>query len=267
MLADRLARARQALELRLADGADVVLGRRDPLIPPRRRNFVGNSDFRATGDEFLTHFQECAGLAGSDRVLDIGCGIGRMARVLVPVLTPPRGSYDGFDVVASGVAWCTRHYTDTPVPFRFTHVDLHHPDYNPGGTEDPAAFAFPYPDGAFDLALATSVFTHLLDDTADHYLAQAARVLAPGGRLFSTWFLVQTEVPITPGRAIVSFAAHAGAAQVADPRSPTAAVAYPEPWVRDRFAAYGLEISRVDSGSWRGVPGRTSQDIIVAERR
>src|SRR5690349_5044074 len=131
-------------------------------------NFVGNSDFRATGDEFLGHFEELGGLAPSDRVLDVGCGIGRMARVLASELRPPTGSYDGFDVAGQAIAWCQRHYTGTPVPFRFAHVDLRHPVYNPTGAESATTFPFPYPDAHFDLVIATSVFTHLLEDEADH---------------------------------------------------------------------------------------------------
>ena len=64
-------------------------------------------------------------------MLEIGCGIGRMARVLVPVLRPP-GSYDGFDVVDSGIAWCQERYRDTPAPFRFVHADLRNSRLQPG---------------------------------------------------------------------------------------------------------------------------------------
>ena len=86
-------RAADSLMLRAADVVDSALGRLDKLTPPRRLDFVGDSDFQATGDEFARHFRELADLTSSNRVLDMGCGIGRMARVLVPVLRPP-GSYD-----------------------------------------------------------------------------------------------------------------------------------------------------------------------------
>src|SRR5437016_675518 len=97
-----IARALVSLRLRAADVADTMSGRRDRLTPPRRlSSYVGRGDFRGTGEEFLELFRTLADLRADDRVLDIGCGIGRMARVLVPVLAPP-GSYDGFDIAAPG---------------------------------------------------------------------------------------------------------------------------------------------------------------------
>jgi SAM-dependent methyltransferase len=257
-------RAAIAARLRIADALDAVSGRADPLVPPRRcLGFVGNSDFKLTGDEFLGHFRALAGLQADDRVLDIGCGIGRMARVLVGVLEPP-GSYDGFDVSRPGIRWCQARYTVTAAPFRFTHVDLHHPEYNPGGTGDAAELRFPYPDASFDLAIATSVFTHLLDGAVSRYLAETARVLAPGGRLFSTWLLIDPGSPPEGGAPV--FHPTPGAAAVADPSAPEAAVAYPRDWVDARIQDAGLTLRVYERGSWTGRPGASAQDLLVADR-
>jgi SAM-dependent methyltransferase len=261
-----IGRAAQSLRLRAADAADAVLGRRDELTPPRRlADYVGDSDFRTTGEEFLGHLRELAGLEAGDRVLDVGCGIGRIARVLVPVLRPP-GSYDGFDIVEPGIAWCREHYGDTPAPFRFQHADLRNAAYNPGGRESAASYRFPYDDGCFGLVFATSVFTHLLAVEADRYLSEAARVLAPGGRLFTTWFLLSSEElqasPPPPFRSVEALAP----AFVADPAIPEAAVAYEESWLRERLVAHGLELGAIDPGSWRGRPGTSRQDLVLARR-
>ena len=254
-------RAATSLQLRAADALDLVTGRRDRLTPPRRLSgYVGGGDFRDTGEEFLGHFRELGGLRAEDRVLEMGCGIGRMARVLAGVLRPP-GSYDGFDVVASGIAWCQSRYRDTAAPFRFTHANLRNSAYNPGGTLRADEYAFPFPDGAFDLVIATSLFTHLLAVDADHYLAEAARVLAPGGRLLCTWYLFAGDPPPPFLRV--------------DPSAPTAlrnraipeeAVAFDEPWVRERLTAHGLSWHALARGTWRGGEGRSLQDILVAHR-
>ncbi len=260
-----IARAARSLRLRAADAADALGGRRDALTPPRRlSDYVGDSDFRATGDEFRVHFEALAGLRSSDRVLEIGCGIGRMARVLVPVLRPP-GSYDGFDVVRSGIEWCAARYGATPAPFRFHHADLRNAVYNPDGAQAAQDYRFPFPDGAFDLVIATSLFTHLLPAAAEHYLAQAARVLAVDGRLFTTWLLIPAGTGLP-----APFEPLAGAdavAAVSDPVTPEAAVAYDGDWLRARCAGLGLTIDAVAPGTWTGRPGHSRQDLVIAHRQ
>ena len=77
-----LERALTSLRLRALDARDRITGRGDPLVPPRRLQFVGRGDFVETGDEFMRHFLDLAGLKAHHRVLDVGCGIGRMARPL-----------------------------------------------------------------------------------------------------------------------------------------------------------------------------------------
>jgi SAM-dependent methyltransferase len=257
-------RAARSLWLRAADAADWALGRRDPLTPPRRRlDFVGDSDFRATGEEFLGLFRELAGLRPADRVLDVGCGIGRMARVLAGELRPP-GSYDGFDIVGDAIAWCNGHYRDTPAPFAFKHADLHNSAYNPGGHGSARDYRFPYPDQSFDLAIATSVFTHLLGGEVDNYLSEVARVLAPGGRMFGTWLLAGDDV--VGDAAAFRFAHRDGDAYLEDPAVPQMAVGYSEDWVRERMQAAGLRVrDPIHYGSWRGAPGVSFQDIVIAE--
>jgi SAM-dependent methyltransferase len=259
-------RAWISARLRAADGVDRIRGRRDPLTPPRRANFVGNSDFAETGDLFLELFRTYAGLRPNDRVLDVGCGIGRMARPLVPVLAPPDGSYDGFDVVGDAIDWCRRHYRDTPVPFRFTAVDLHNDEYNPAGTERADQFRFPYRDAQFDLVLATSVFTHLLAPDAAHYLSEIARVLAPQGRLFSTWFVLEDAGASPHPPPMVNFAHRLGDAAVADPNAPAAAVAYPRAWLDAAVTSAGLGADPIVRGSWAAPAGPTVQDIVLAHR-
>jgi SAM-dependent methyltransferase len=260
-----IGRALTSLRLRAADTVDAVTGRRDRLTPPRRLSgYVGGGDFRATGEEFLTHFQQLAALRSHDRVLEIGCGIGRMARVLAGVLRPP-GSYDGFDVVAAGIAWCQSRYGDTPAPFRFRHADLRNPAYNPDGAVAAVDYRFPYDDGAFDLVIATSLFTHLLDDAADHYLGEAARVLAGGGRLLSTWYLIEDELRSTPPGGFRRVAAGEPTA-IRDPDVPEDAVAFDEAWLRERLSEHGLSLRTLARGSWSGREGRSLQDIVVAHR-
>ena len=184
-------RLRDSLRLRALDARDRLSGRADRLVPPRRLDFVGHSDFAATGDEFLTYFVEMGGLQPGEAVLDVGCGIGRMARPLAGYLSEA-GSYDGFDVNRDGIGWCRRRYAGRP-NFRFQVADLYNRRYNPRGAHAAVEYRFPYDDARFDFVILTSVLTHLLEAEADHYLAETARVLRPGGRVFATFFLLDDD--------------------------------------------------------------------------
>lgn len=250
-----------------ADVADLIRGR-DPLLPPRSMIFVGESDFRATGQEFLRHFIELGGLRPTERVLDVGCGIGRMAVPLTTYLSPP-GEYLGFDIVRSGIRWCQRHITSRFPRFRFVHADVYNYHYNPRGRLDAATFRFPCEDAAFDFAVLTSVFTHMLRPAVDHYLDEIARTLCPGGRCLATLFLLdpESEAAIDSGRALLPFRDAVGDDRVVSAADPEGAIAFPEAYIRAAFADRGLEIGdRIHRGKWRGRPGVSEQDIVVAVR-
>jgi SAM-dependent methyltransferase len=262
-----IARAGTSLRLRALDVRDRVAGRRDPLVPPRRLDFVGHSDFAGTGAEFLGHFVKLGGLRPDDRVLDVGCGIGRMARPLTGYLSA-HGSYDGFDVNRDGIEWCRRRYRRHP-NFRFAVADLHNRRYNPGGGQPASEYRFPYDDAAFDFVICTSVLTHLLEGEADHYLAEIARVLAPGGRALATFFLLHdaSRAAIAAGAAGLPFLdADAPVAVVSD-EVPEEAVAYDRGWVEAALARHGLTLDAVHGGTWWGdEQGVSFQDLVVARR-
>lgn len=63
----------------LTDVIDWLSGRREELTPPKRLAFSVGGNFKRVGEKFLQHFIELGGLKQSDRVLDAGCGVGRMA--------------------------------------------------------------------------------------------------------------------------------------------------------------------------------------------
>jgi SAM-dependent methyltransferase len=270
-----LERAATSLRLRALDLRDRVSGRGDPLVPPRRLHFVGHadSDFAGTGDEFLGHFVGLGGLSPQDRVLDIGCGIGRMARPLAGFLDAAGGgAYDGFDINAEGIAWCRAHYEAAGHPeFAFVVADIFNTRYNPAGTQAAAGFTFPYDDGTFGFALATSVFTHLVEDAASRYVSEAARVLSDGGTLFATWLLLDdnSRAAVRAGRAALPFRINSDnneTSAVIDPAVPEDAIAFDRAWLQDVYARHGLTITAIHDGSWRGGAGPTYQDVVIATK-
>src|SRR5689334_15882468 len=135
------------------DLIETLLGRRGPLIPPRRMMNVGSnqftrSDFLAIGEELFDYLVRVGGLKPDDKVLDVGCGLGRMAILLTRYLSN-QGSYDGFDIQEEGIEWCSERITPRFPNFHFKHADLHNAFYNPKGTYQPHEYRFPYPDASF----------------------------------------------------------------------------------------------------------------------
>jgi len=66
------------------------------------------------------------------------------------------------------------------------HLDVRNAHYNPGGTLSPDEALFPADDASIDVAFGASIFTHLLEPAARHYLAETARCLRPGGVLLAS---------------------------------------------------------------------------------
>ena len=251
------------------DLLDRILGRREDLVPPRRLDFVGGHRFKAIGDEYQRYFVDLGGLQPHHQVLDIGCGIGRMARPLTAYLDD-QGAYEGIDVDARGIDWCKRNISPRFPNFRFQRLDVRNQRYNPRGSILASQLRLPFDDGRFDLVFLTSVFTHMLPYDVARYFAEMARVLRPGGTCLITWFLWNTEAArlTEQGRARIRFEHDFGSFRATDPQVPEDAVSLPEAQVLELYRENGLEVvPPIHYGWWTGrSPHLSYQDIVIARR-
>jgi ubiquinone/menaquinone biosynthesis C-methylase UbiE len=250
------------------DVVDAILGRREDLVPPRRLSFVGSGDYVKLGDEFLQHFKDLGQLRPDQDVLDVGCGIGRMARPLTQYLTT--GSYVGIDIVPHGIGWCQRHISGRYPRFAFQLADVFSKEYNPTGRFQATDYQFPFPDATFDFAFLTSVFTHMLPSDMEQYLREVTRCLRPGGKCMITFFLLNDESRqlIRGERSSIVFNFPAGDnCWVRNPGTPEEAVAYDESRIQTLYSQLGLGLRACEYGAWCGRPQyRSYQDIVVAEK-
>ena len=238
-------------------------------IPPSEKNFVGDGDFLAVGIEFLKWFVRLGELKPQERVLDIGSGIGRMALPLTQYLDG--GTYDGVDVSAEGVAWCNEQITPHYENFRFQHLDLAHPLYNPTGTMRTEAVRLPFEDASFDFIFLTSVLTHLMAGEVKAYAREIRRVMAPGGRCLVTTFLLNKPARqgLIEGKGILPFDGASDEREIyAYADNPTAAVAFDEDYLLSFF--WNADMRRTKPpvyGRWSGrnTPGDSFQDINVLQ--
>lgn len=105
-------------------------------------------------------------LRAGDRIMDLGCGAGRMIRHLAPLVR--EHEVWGLDISAEHILWCRENLSP---PFRFATT-----------TKVPA---LPFADGSFALIYCGSLFTHI-DELADAWLCEVRRLLRPDGRAFIT---------------------------------------------------------------------------------
>jgi len=253
----------------LSDALESATGSRGTLVPPKRLQFVGQGDFEQIGADFLRYFVELGDLKQEDSVLDVGCGVGRMAAPLTDFLSP-RGSYDGFDIVPAGIRWCSKHIGRKYRNFRFQLADVHNQFYHPEGRCRASEYRFPYDDEAFDFVFAASIFTHMLPEDMGNYLSEIARVLRKGRRCLITYFLLnqQSRRLLDDGASTLEFGHGGDGYRTADETMPECLVAYDEASIRDACERRGLSIvDPIHYGSWCGRESSLSfQDIVIASK-
>lgn len=226
--------------------------------PPVFINFSGGGDFAQIGAHQVSLISSRLGLKGHESVLDIGCGIGRVALPFAQRF--PELRYLGFDVVGYGIEWA-RKKTRLGTSYMFLHADIKNSFYNPFGSIDPRLYRFPSDDSSIDVVFATSVFTHLLKPVAQHYLRESARVLNPSGSLYITTFLTGFEPEPSPA---FEFSERFKDTSVASSVEPEMAVGFSLNEWAEMASEAGLTVNEVYPGSWRGGAKREDfQDAII----
>jgi len=128
---------------------------------------VGGGDFVAAGDkqvELLRRF----GLTAGTRLVDVGCGSGRLAAALSREFGSGIG-YLGIDVVPRLLDYAAR-VSDPSYTFQVT-----------------TGLGVPVDDGECDMVAFFSVITHLRHEESFRYLRDAARAVGPGGTVVASF--------------------------------------------------------------------------------
>lgn len=243
---------------------------KDPSLQPPHEMIMGiGGSYDAVGEEFFRYFKNLCNLKPSDWVLDVGCGVGRMAVPLTGYLTK-EGGYEGFDIVGDWIKWCKNNITPKYPNFNFQLADVYNKEYNPKGSYNASDYRFPYDDCKFDFIFLTSVFTHMLPCDLENYMSEISRVLKMDGRCLITYFLINQESLAFIGRkkSTIDFEFDLKGYYTANKEKPEAAIAYDEPSIRELHDKYGLNIQEpIRYGGWCGRSKFLSyQDIVISKK-
>jgi ubiquinone/menaquinone biosynthesis C-methylase UbiE len=204
------------------------------------------------GDEIVQHsLVGSAKLLPSHRFLDVGCGCGKLARPLTTYLNG-EGGYDGIDITREVINWCKERYQNYP-NFRFYFADLYSERYNPRGAFNASNYKFPFPNNEFDVVFVGSVFTHMVSEDIDNYIAEIARVMKVGGVCLATYFILDAVSRENNAAGLTSpkfaYEFKSQNCRVENPRVPEAAIAYDERFLQDLYSKHGLTM-RIVYGEW-----------------
>jgi SAM-dependent methyltransferase len=134
-------------------------------LAPTKEIFLGKGERDARK---MVELVQASGLTltGGQRILDLGCGAGRMIRFLKSFADSCE--IWGTDIRSDCIYWCKQHLSP---PFHFaTTTTIPH---------------LPFEDKYFNLIYCGSVFTHI-DDLSEAWLLEIRRVLSPHGRFYVT---------------------------------------------------------------------------------
>lgn len=237
--------AESDLEKKILDELNVKI---KPGTPPP---VLSQEHYKHDSHIFLEYFKNLGELKAHEKVLEVGCGIGRLALGLTRFLEKSSG-YDGFDVNKQVIDYCKSHITPKFPNFKFSFVNLDNTLYNRGGSGDSAKYKFPYNNESYDFIILNSVFTHLLPDAVENYLSEITRVLKKGGRCFITYHLLNEEsLQFSNSKSIIlDFKYNYENYRVIDKDIPENAVAYDEEYIKNLYQNVNLHISKIDYGIW-----------------
>lgn len=251
-----------------------AFGARLPTTPGRKlRYMVGpfrySKDYENDAKDFVQKVINKVKITSKSKILEVGCGSGRLIFELYK--HNPKCSYYGFDIISDLIDWSNKASSKLKGNFTFNHANIYNSLYNPGGVVKASDLIFPYEDNFFDLIIVQSVFTHMLAKDVNNYLNEVFRVLKPGGKVVTTWFLINntSKIQIKSQKSDFKFSHKYKSEYINDKIYPEAAVAYNEKKVLPLMCGKNFKLLKGMPvyGKWSGLEGLVYQDLIILSKQ
>jgi SAM-dependent methyltransferase len=175
------------------------------------------------------------------KILDFGCGVGRIMRYLNTLQGP---AIYGTDYNPHLIRWCKS--------------NLNFAEFEVNTLSDELT----YESETFDFIYAFSVFTHLNEQLQFHWIRELTRVLRPGGHLYLTThgehyisqFTLEQKEQFRNGQLVVLGAGQAG--------TNYCAAYHPNRYVQERLAKNLTVVNFIA----RGARGNSEQDVYLLKK-
>jgi cyclopropane fatty-acyl-phospholipid synthase-like methyltransferase len=135
---------------------------------------ASESRLRSSASESVRNLLELASITTRDEILEIGCGVGRIAREIAPHCR----SWTGADISANMLAHASARLEGMENT-RLVHLKSVGLDH--------------FAENSFDVVYATNMLAHLDEMDRWRYVQEAFRVLRPGGRIFIDNIDIESE--------------------------------------------------------------------------
>lgn len=251
----------------------------DELRRSEMNDWVGGSDPEAVGEACLDILKRHLTFGPSSRLLDFGCGVGRVMLAIVKRGPQAAGRLVGFDIMPQVVDFARQHIASVAPWTAFELIEGSNDHYDGFIRAAGAIARRSHADilaqyrGSFTGAYAFSVFTHLEESDFEVLLRFVGDLLVPGGEFLFTCFLLTpySRDGIAQGTCMFPFERYTyeqgGDTFIGNTDDRLGFIAFELKKVEQMVFDAGLVITRLEHGAWTGCGvAATLQDVVACRK-
>jgi ubiquinone/menaquinone biosynthesis C-methylase UbiE len=244
------------------------------LIPETKiRNLFGPFDDKEyyfnLGKEQAEKITQWLSIKPEDKILDLGCGCGRIAIHFLNYLSE-QGKYIGIDIDKDFISYCSNNISMLDDNFQFHFIDVYNGAYGREGKLKADEVILPVESESMDVVILWSLFTHMNLTDIESYLKEVYRVLKKGGRFIASLNLynkfVENQMKMNKSQLDIKYRVDENSYTVFE-EVPEWGFAHNEDKVKELCLESGFYIKEIKYGIWhcKELSGEF-HDCIIGEK-